>query len=523
MSRKSGKKSHTESATRIVQKAITEVYTDPQNWYEVMGDHMVIGVSGGLDSVVLAHALIANPPAPIQSIAIAHFDHGLRPDSRLDAEFVQGLADRWNVRCIQERSEVRDLGYGLEASARQYRYNFLIRAAYDFSPRETPATIALAHHMDDLAETVLMRVVRGAGLDGLSAMRAFTNAPFDRWVTVSRPLLRVRRETLQRYARENKLAWREDPTNQDLNHVRNYIRHIVIPALEGINPSVVEGIARTSRTLWIDRQRLERTWYINRDYMTELEFGVRVLLPLNKLELHPHYWPEWIGRIRGAIRAAFGAQNQVGVEHLEKLVRRLHGTHGVTGPHPLADNLYWSVVYYAPTKGEPVLALSIHGKGELAWMPYGPWMGKLQQRAMPQKVNVPGVTLFSNGWKLTTKIVPASKFNPKRLDPETGWVDADKVGDLVVTTARMGGKIAPVGMDGHTRALGDIFTDRKVLPALRSQWPVLIDEKSGEIVWLTWIAGSERTKVTPESKNAIHMRWKGPPRKHLEMRGEFFE
>lgn len=523
MSKKTSSKGsvkHRKSATQQVRDAIAQAFGDPENALHTYAHKLVIGVSGGVDSVVLAHALIAQPPSTIKQIAIAHFDHALRPDSAEDAGFVRALAAQWGVECFIKRWETPQRTANVEEVARNERYIFLQDVVWDLTQGRTSGMLALGHHLDDLAETVLMHVIRGSGIDGLSAMRQFAPAPFEPRITVVRPLLRLRQSVLREYAEENALQWREDPTNQDIRFTRNYIRGIVMPVLRNINPAVDEALARLSRSAWNDRERLARlTPYLD-SYTTELEYDVRVLMPFSSLPFEPWYSQEWIGRMRTALSAAFGYRRNVGIERLEEVFRKVASKKTVTGPHSLGNGISWSVVLYAPIKGEATLALAFHDNGVSAWEPWGPWIPANLRKQFPQTISVPGTTTFPNGWKLVAKIVPASKFNRKRADPQTGWLDLAKAGNIALVPAEPGMRMAPLGMGGSTRALGDIFTDRKAPNSLRNQWPVVIDAESGEVLWLSWMITSEYAKITPESTEALHLRWKGPERDDLRLVGE---
>lgn len=511
---------HRKSATQLVRETISQAFTDPENQFHFHVSEMVIGVSGGVDSVVLAHALIAQPPSMIRKIAIAHFDHALRPDSARDETFVRTLAEQWGVAYFSKRWQNPQKDANVEEVARNARYGFLLDAVWELTGGGRGGMLALGHHLDDLAETVLLNVIRGSGIDGLSSMRPFSKAPFDSTISVARPLLRLRHSTLQEYALENRLQWRDDPTNKDLRYTRNYIRHIVMPALRTINPSVEEALSRLSRAAWNDRQRLARfTPYLDA-YTAEVEFEKRVLMPFSAYPVDPWHSQEWIGRMRNALRAAFGYRRTVGIERLEEVFRRISTRKEVTGPHPLGNGIAWSVLLYAPVKGELTLALSFHDEEAPAWEPWGPWIPAELHKQFPIPLAVPGTTTLPNDWKLTVKVVPASKFNPKRSDPQTGWLDLDKAKSLAVVPAKTGMRMAPLGMEGNTRALGDIFTDRKVQPVLRSQWPVVIDAMNSEVLWLTWLVTSEHAKITPESTQALHLRWKGPERPEHRLIGE---
>lgn len=193
------------------------------------GDRVLIGVSGGPDSVALLHLLVGLKDDLRLRLAVAHVDHQLRPDSQDDAKFVAGLARRCGLpaaivrRDVRRESEAR--GLSLEDRARRVRY-----AAFQEIATEQAATrLALAHTADDQAETVLMRLLRGAGLTGLAGI-PMTRSLGD--VTIIRPLLGVWREEVLGYLRRHRLSCRQDPTNQDPRFLRNRIRHELLPLLE---------------------------------------------------------------------------------------------------------------------------------------------------------------------------------------------------------------------------------------------------------------------------------------------------
>ena len=203
---------------------------------------MIIGVSGGPDSVALLHALTNLQSEWKWTLHIAHLDHGLRPASRQDAAFVQQLGARWKLPSTIERCHVADLcrreGWSLEDGARRIRYQFLLKVAR----RQSASHIALAHTADDQAETVLMRLLRGTGLMGLSAIPV-KRALEEMWVV--RPLLEVWRREILAYLKEEGIESRQDETNQDSRFVRNRIRHELLPILErDYNPNIKGTLAQ---------------------------------------------------------------------------------------------------------------------------------------------------------------------------------------------------------------------------------------------------------------------------------------
>jgi tRNA(Ile)-lysidine synthetase-like protein len=174
----------------------------------------VVAVSGGVDSMVLLHMLQQQPD--VQSV-VAHFDHGIRADSSMDAEIVQQAAAGYGLPFVTAAGQ---LGAGAsEAAAREARYAFLRQALAAHQAR----AIITAHHQDDVLETAIINMLRGTGRRGLSSLRSTDG--------IVRPLLHIPKQALVDYARQHRLQWREDSTNRDDRYLRNYIRLHIMPRM----------------------------------------------------------------------------------------------------------------------------------------------------------------------------------------------------------------------------------------------------------------------------------------------------
>jgi tRNA(Ile)-lysidine synthase len=207
------------------------------------GSTVVVGLSGGADSVALTDALAALRRRRGFRLVAAHLDHGLRPGSADDADFCEELCRRLDVPFRRGGADVRARAArergGLEQAARRERYGFLRRVRDE----EGAGAIAVAHTRDDQAETLLLRLLRGAGATGLAGMRP-------RKGDLLRPLLAVPREEVLAHLRERGLAWCEDPSNVDPAHRRNRVRHELLPYLEErFNPGIRAALARTAGLL----------------------------------------------------------------------------------------------------------------------------------------------------------------------------------------------------------------------------------------------------------------------------------
>ena len=165
----------------------------------------LIAVSGGVDSVVLLDMLAKKH----ENILVAHFDHGIREDSKEDAIFVRQLAVKYGVKFFTKREELG--ANAIEEKARRARYKFL----RELSEKQN-ATIVTAHHLDDVAETIIINMVRGTGWRGLAVLNA---------EDIYRPLINFKKQEIINYAKQNNLKWREDSTNSLNVYMRNIVRH----------------------------------------------------------------------------------------------------------------------------------------------------------------------------------------------------------------------------------------------------------------------------------------------------------
>ena len=216
------------------------------------GQTLLLGLSGGLDSCVLLHLLVAAQKDLPFHLKAVHVNHGISPHAPLWAEFCAALCAGYGIPFMLETVQVaRDSGLGIEAAARAARYQALARHAAD--------ALVLAHHRDDQAETVLLQLLRGAGVKGMAAMPSISRMPDfpsvshaqvamndAREMRVLRPLLDVPRSELETCARALGLQWIEDESNLDLAYDRNFLRHHVLPEIEKRFPAAKTTIARSA-------------------------------------------------------------------------------------------------------------------------------------------------------------------------------------------------------------------------------------------------------------------------------------
>ncbi|MEW5894773.1 MAG: tRNA lysidine(34) synthetase TilS [Candidatus Omnitrophota bacterium] len=253
--------------------------------YELIGsgDTIVAGVSGGADSVALLEILDQIKADLGLKIIAGHVNHGLRKGSAADERFVQMLCRQKNIPCETKKIHIiKSPGVSLEQAAREQRFRALISIAKKYHA----SAIALGHHQDDLAETVLMRIIRGSGLHGLQAI--LPKRTIQRH-TFIRPLLETTKEEIIQFLNERHISFRKDPTNTDPVFLRNKIRHHLIPELKSCyNPKITQTLAGLAETSSLDYEFLKETAenYFKRSLISAKKKSIQ--LSIEKLQkIHP--------------------------------------------------------------------------------------------------------------------------------------------------------------------------------------------------------------------------------------------
>ena len=270
------------------------------------GDRIVVGVSGGPDSVVLLYLLLALSKDLKITLHIAHLDHMLRKDSCKDREFVEGLAKKLSISCTCAKINVKTISKkgSLEEIARDARLSFFFKVAKEIKA----VKIALGHNLDDQAETVLMRIIRGTGLYGLSGIlpkRVISGN------TIIRPLIEVRRKEIEGFLNKRRIKPRIDSSNAQDVYFRNRIRKDLLPYLEKkYNGNIKEILSNMAESVGLDYDYLSG---IAERAMRQSKAGLRVD---KLLKLHPA-----IRRlvIRRAIARVKGDTRRINFQHTREI------------------------------------------------------------------------------------------------------------------------------------------------------------------------------------------------------------
>ena len=485
------------------------------------GAPVVVGLSGGADSVCLLHVLWLLASLWKLTLHAAHLDHGLRADSREDASLAAATADElgveFHLRCLA-RQELSADSRGVEAAARVKRYEFLADVAASVKSPPRPPTIAVAHHMDDQAETVLMNFLRGSGLLGLSGMpwvRTLSSGEpsseqdnaFPEEFRLVRPLLGVRRSQLIAYLDAYGLTYCEDHTNKDTSRLRNRMRHEILPLLAEVNPQIVDTMARTAYLMGAEADRVDS---LDRQALAavtvEAHSGRRHVLDLEQ------FGQLSLAAQRGVLRLACEYMNldirDVGFEKIEHVIWRLHDSQAATGPHTLSDRTDWTVAA-GDEYGPPLL--SIHRRDALPVRPQHPHLADVRPGVgLPCPLTCLDVLLATPDWHLRCEYCTMDELPADWREGGHAWrafLDADRVQTPVLTVPAPGMRFSPLGMAGRHKHLGDFFTDRKTPVAMRSDWPIVVDTSAGEVVWVCGHAIADRARISAATRRVLRLEW----------------
>lgn len=490
---------------------------------------VIVALSGGADSVCLLHALWLIAPYWGLALHAAHLDHGYRPESEAEATFAAVLARRLDVKFHHARLAAQALSTesgGLEAAARAKRYEFLADAAKtirDQGPSiQILPTIAVAHHMDDQAETVLMNLVRGSGLRGLGGMPWVRTLPLATGnrkeeadssppVKLVRPLLGVRRAQIMDYLDAFDLDHVEDRSNRDTDRLRNQIRHVTLPALAELNPQIVETLARTAQLLDAEADRADTLDCAALATVTVKEVSGSVRGNRHVLNLD-QFAQLSLAAQRGTLRL-IGEEmgldaRDLGFDKTERLLWQALHSQGPSGPHTLAGDVMWTVL--AGSAERPPW-LSIHRKCAAPIEPLHPHLARVRDGVvLPLTIDCNGDNPITPDWHLRCKTLSADELPVDWQQPGHGWrafMDAKLVQSPLLTVPTAGMTFSPLGMPGQHKTLGDYFTDRKTPPALRPQWPILVDASRDEVIWVCGHTIAHTVRVTSSTQTVLSFEW----------------
>jgi tRNA(Ile)-lysidine synthase len=482
------------------------------------GERVLLAVSGGADSMALLHAMSRVAPVARLALAVAHLDHGLRGDeSAADAEFVRAAASGLGLPAVVGALRVaRRRGESLETAARRVRYAFLAKAAVDLECTR----IATGHTANDQAETVLLRLLRGAGPAGLSAVRArrgVAGADFE----IIRPLLECSRAEVLAYLAEIGASYRADSSNASLEPLRNRVRHEILPRAESlVNPRAVDALARFAR----------RQGEIDRFLETEAARALPAILidegdgsvsldAAALAALAPALAPSVIRLAcrRASAGAALRALEEAHIAAVLALAAGLSGRQALVLPAPLRASRIGPHIVIAcePARSRDRSTtsdrlafharLDVPGAVELLALAGGDRVtDSFRSANVPHSPAAPSAALDTpliraalvpRGASAVPCPIPGS---PPSFAVEFDW---ERVAPpLEVRNRRAGDRIAPRGMLGR-KSLQDLFVDRKIPWTERHLVPVVADQC--RVLWVVGLAVSREAAVSEATREAL--------------------
>lgn len=473
-----------EAAREAVREAVRR--------YDMLrpGEKVVVAVSGGPDSLALLHLLWTLRDELGITLHVAHLDHGLRgEEAQADAEFVRGVAAGLGVPVTVGEVRVAELarvrGLSVEEAGREARYSFF----REVMVATGAARVALGHNRDDQAETVLMRLLRGAGPAGLAGI------PPVRGGWIIRPFLAVPRTAIEAYCREQGLSPRHDSTNEEDRFLRNRIRRDLLPLLESdYNPALRAALANLADIL-----RAEEEWAggMAEDVLAQVmrEEEGTVFLPVRVLGKAP------LALRRRLVRLAAARVGPAGrvlpFEHVEQVLALLDA--GAGRGVSLAGGL---------TAWREAEALALAGADPVG-EPAVPFAYSLP---VPGRVEVPEAGLWVSAEVREMDGAPparpgagAAGFRPPAADrpgeTHVAVLDADRVAaPLVVRNRRPGDRFWPLGL-GAQKKVKEFFIDAKVPRRLRDRVPLV--EAGGGVVWVVGYRVDERFRAGPATRRIL--------------------
>jgi len=430
------------------------------------GGRILVAVSGGVDSMVLLRVLHDLKPVRKWMLVAAHFNHQLRGrSSDADARFVASQCEQLGVPCVVGQRDVKSLAkrrkVSIEMAAREARHRFLSQVAR----RRRCPVIAVAHHADDQAELVLLRLLRGSGSEGLGGMNPMGPSPMTPDIQVVRPLLEVSRTRIEDFARNTRIKFREDRSNEDVRILRNRVRHELLPLLRNdYQPAIDRVLVRTASILSGEAEcigNLAGSWLRERSTPFDLlPLAVkRRVIQLQALEL--------------------GAA--LDFEACERLIR-----------HPgMAVNI----------PGGEILRRD--SDGNLSRVK-GCDLSHSEKSCRVTLSKADGVQFGGRGfgWRLEERL----KRRPIRPVPNEECFDAARVGRTILLRHwRAGDRFQPIGMRTPVK-LQDLFTNLKV-PQSDRRRRVVAESESGEVFWVEGLRIGDGFKLAPKTRKCLVWRW----------------
>jgi tRNA(Ile)-lysidine synthase len=435
------------------------------------GDHVLVAVSGGADSTALLHCLHRLAPRLHLSLTVAHLNHRIRGrEADEDEDFVRRMSADLNLPFVSEAVDLKrqaaETKQNLEDLARRKRYEFLRRTARNVGAGK----IAVGHTLDDQAETVLFRFIRGSGVEGLSAIHPVVDG------LILRPLLECPREQVLTYLRRLGIPYREDSSNADLKYSRNRIRRELIPYLQkNLNPRLVWTLGREAELAreisdFLQSQAKEHFQTLSRPIDDGIAFEIKELL-----RIHPALQRQVV---RCALKEALGTLRRIGASHIESIVSLCAG--GKTGRSvrlPLGASAVRQFDRLLILAEEPSVARPFHYEWAVPGRCIVPEIGRIFTAT---KCSAPGLRTI------------------KEVCSTRAFVEPAGLPGVLTIRSRLAGD--RYGGSGH-RKVKKMLIDRKIPVRVRSTLPMVV--AGNDVIWIPGFRPARNYEARPESANCL--------------------
>ena len=429
------------------------------------GDNVIVAVSGGADSVCLLHLLAEMRASLDMTLQVVHVHHGLRGrEADRDAAFVEDMAEKMGIFCqvihrnVAEYANVH--GMSVEEAGREIRYQILEDEAASWGK----AKIAVAHHKEDQAETILHHLFRGSGVKGMSGMSVVRGA-------VIRPLLCVGRREILEYLEERGISHCEDSTNGSSDYTRNRIRRHLIPQIcEEINAGAVEHIIRTGEILGqADEYFEEKADQIWRENGKETEKGCGIEIKV--LNRYPEILRRYV--IRKMLHICTGTRKDIGFSHIDHVCRVIQKGTGkrVSLPYGLEARTDYEMLWIVRTETEC---------------------------SQPQNGNVIKSLTFCHFPCKKPEEIPENRY--------TKWFDYDKIKGMLSVRTRQTGDYITL-KDGKRKTVKAYMIDEKIPRQERDH--ILLVAEEHHILWIVGYRISEYYKITEDTRQILQVQADG--------------
>lgn len=436
------------------------------------GDKILVGLSGGPDSVCMLNLLCSIREKEKIEVAAAHINHMLRgEEADKDEEYSKKICESLGVKFFSKRIDINkyalETGKSSELAGREARYDFFNEVINKINFNK----IATAHNANDQAETILMRIMRGTGLEGLGGI------PVEREGKYIRPILFMRREEVEKYCEENNLNPHIDATNLERIYSRNKVRLDILPYMkENFNPNIVETINRMALLLQEDNDFIERE--VDKAYKNNcVEREESIFISKKLFEIHSAIIARVIRKALFIINKSNYDMEMKNIEDIIELSKL-----GTNKKLDLPKGIYAENIY-----GDIIIAK----KKNIEIKP-------------TDELNLNKEDILHNEVIFDEYIINFQVTNDKEIKQENNDLiksfDYDKINNIIIRYRKNGDKIVPLGMKG-SKKLKDIFIDMKIPKENRDKIPLI--QFNDDISWIIGIKMSDKFKITKNTKNIL--------------------